>query len=157
MLAWLLSNPTRRRIVEILARGPTYLLELSRIMTEVTQTAILKHLRELERRGIVESFSAPSDLRAPPRKYYRLRSSSLLVILSAPEGAPRRISPRTLDLLARGEDYLRSVLRLGDPEAAGEYLMRIAEEADRAAAELRAAAARVAALRDRALRLARGA
>jgi ArsR family transcriptional regulator len=75
----ILGNETRRRILQLLAEEPKYLLQLARNMN-VTQQAILKHLNILERCGIVTSYEAKSDLAAPPRKYYGLAKSLCLSI-----------------------------------------------------------------------------
>jgi len=50
-----LSNETRRRILEILAEEPAYLNQLTREI-RVSQQAILKHLEYLQERGIIKSF-----------------------------------------------------------------------------------------------------
>ncbi len=71
-LLWVLSSSTRRRIVRLLVRRPAYLLEMNKKLG-ISQQALLKHLKEMERRGIVETFNEKSSYNAPPRKYYKLR------------------------------------------------------------------------------------
>ncbi len=71
-LIWVLSSSTRRKIVRLLVRRPAYLLEMNKKLG-ISQQALLKHLREMERRGIVETFNEESSYNAPPRKYYKLR------------------------------------------------------------------------------------
>ena len=72
----LLENPTRRRILQLLSREQLYTLQLSREI-DVSQQAVVKHLRILEEHGFVASRDAPSD-RGPNRRVYRsARSGSL--------------------------------------------------------------------------------
>lgn len=67
-----LGNPTRLKILKLLAEGPKYLLELSREL-DLSEPAILKHLAILERSGLVSSFKRDSSI-GPPRKYYYLKA-----------------------------------------------------------------------------------
>ena len=72
----LLENPTRRRILQLLSREQLYTLQLSREI-DVSQQAVVKHLRILEEHGFVASRNEPSD-RGPNRRVYRsARSVSL--------------------------------------------------------------------------------
>lgn len=66
-----LGNKTRRRILELLAEEPRYLLQLAREL-DVSQQAILKHLSLLEELGLIQSYEVKEGVRAPPRKYYKL-------------------------------------------------------------------------------------
>ena len=108
-----LGNETRRRILQLLAEEPKYLLQLARNM-DVTQQAILKHLNILVRYGLIASHEAKSTLAAPPRKYYCLaRSLCLSVGLTpntvdfdaqeiTPEAeASKLLPPKTLELQKR--------------------------------------------------------
>ena len=52
MILSMVSNPTRRRILEALVRGPCYPLQLSREIG-VSQQAIMKNLDLLEKNGMV--------------------------------------------------------------------------------------------------------
>lgn len=72
-----LGNETRRKILQLLAEEPRYLLELADQLN-VSQQAILKHLVLLEKLRFVTSYRAESDLAAPPRKYYQLARSLYL-------------------------------------------------------------------------------
>jgi DNA-binding transcriptional ArsR family regulator len=49
-----LGDPTRRRIVERLSRGPTTVSELARPMV-ITLAAVVQHLQVLERCGLVRT------------------------------------------------------------------------------------------------------
>ena len=77
-LFYLLENPTRRRILELLSRERHNRLQLSKELT-VTQQAVVKHLNILEEHGLVNSDIEPSN-RGPSRKvYYSTRTISLHV------------------------------------------------------------------------------
>jgi len=67
-LFYLLENPTRRRILQLLSVERLYPLQLSREI-DVTQQAVVKHLRILEQHGLVKSHDEPSS-RGPNRRVY---------------------------------------------------------------------------------------
>jgi predicted transcriptional regulator len=67
-LFYLLENPTRRRILQLLSVERLYPLQLSREI-DVTQQAVVKHLRILEQHGLVKSRDEPSS-RGPIRRVY---------------------------------------------------------------------------------------
>jgi predicted transcriptional regulator len=64
-----LENPTRRMILRELAREPRYSLQLAQ-MLNVSQQAIMKHLRLMEGMAMVEPRTERSDSGGPPRKMY---------------------------------------------------------------------------------------
>jgi predicted transcriptional regulator len=64
-----LENPTRRMILRELAREPRYSLQLAQ-MLNVSQQAIMKHLRVMEDREMVRVIIEKSDAGGPPRKCY---------------------------------------------------------------------------------------
>ncbi len=64
-----LENPTRRMILRELAREPRYSLQLAQ-MLNVSQQAIMKHLRVMEDRDMVRVIVEKSDAGGPPRKCY---------------------------------------------------------------------------------------
>ena len=68
-LLYALENPTRRKILEKLATETHYPLQLSKELN-VSQQAIMKHLKVLEDLNLVESFDEKSDVGGPPRKSY---------------------------------------------------------------------------------------
>jgi predicted transcriptional regulator len=68
-LFYLLENPTRRRILQLLSIERLYPLQLSREI-DVTQQAVVKHLRILESHGLVKSKDEPSS-RGPNRRVYK--------------------------------------------------------------------------------------
>ena len=67
-----LENPTRRKILERLARESHYPLQLSKELG-VSQQAVVKHLRALEVCGLVTSAEEKSDLGGPNRRAYRAK------------------------------------------------------------------------------------
>ncbi|MFO8110448.1 MAG: helix-turn-helix domain-containing protein [Thermoplasmata archaeon] len=69
----LLQNPTRRRILEILSREEHYPLQLSRTLN-TSQQAVSKHLKTMERKGIVVSKTSKSEKGGPPTRTYTLNS-----------------------------------------------------------------------------------
>jgi len=66
------ENPTRRKILERLARESHYPLQLSKELG-VSQQAVVKHLRALEACGLVMSAEEKSDLGGPNRRAYRAK------------------------------------------------------------------------------------
>ena len=70
----ILENPTRRAILRHLVKEPHYPLQLSELL-DVSQQAVVKHLKVLEDSGFVDSESKKSDKGGPPRKVYRVNQS----------------------------------------------------------------------------------
>lgn len=68
----ILENPIRRKILMKLARDANYPLQLSKELN-VSQQAIMKHLKVLEDGNFVSSFEERSDKGGPPRKIYAPR------------------------------------------------------------------------------------
>ena len=71
-LFYLLENPTRRRILKLLSVERLYPLKMHKQLSreiDVTQQAIVKHLKILEEHGLVESQDEPSN-RGPNRRVY---------------------------------------------------------------------------------------
>ena len=75
----LLGNNTRRRILEALTNEPKYFIQLSKEIG-ISQQAVLKHLLQLEKFGLIESYRAKSNLAAPDRKYFKLNKSVFLSV-----------------------------------------------------------------------------
>ena len=78
MILSMVSNPTRRRILEALVREPCYPLQLSREIG-VSQQAIMKNLDLLEKNGMVVSYQVTSTM-GPMRAMYAPTSEFTLVI-----------------------------------------------------------------------------
>jgi len=64
-----LENPIRRKILAKLAKEQHYPLQLSKELN-ISQQAIMKHLKVLEDNELVQSFEEKSTLGGPPRKSY---------------------------------------------------------------------------------------
>ena len=100
----ILDNSTRRDILKFLVKEPHYPLQLSE-MLDVSQQAVMKHLKVLEEAGFVDSEKIPSEKGGPPRKVYTVNQSfSLRLDLGPdlfraehrkmPRGGPLRLSSR---------------------------------------------------------------
>jgi len=74
-----LGNETRRRILELLAKEPKYLLQLSRELN-VSQQAILKHINVLLKAGLIKSYEVKTGSLGPSRKYYELVKPISMVV-----------------------------------------------------------------------------
>jgi predicted transcriptional regulator len=65
----ILENPIRRRILAKLSKESHYPLQLSKELN-VSQQAIMKHLKVMEEHNIIECFVERGTGRGPPRKCY---------------------------------------------------------------------------------------
>ena len=70
----ILENKARRDILRRLAKEPHYPLQLSELL-DISQQAVVKHLRVLEENGFVESEKIPSVKGGPPKKMYTVNQS----------------------------------------------------------------------------------
>jgi len=118
----ILENSTRRDILRCLVKEPHYPLQLSEIL-DVSQQAIVKHLKVLEKAGFVDSESKKSDKGGPPKKVYRVNQSfSIRLDLGPdlfrtehrkmPRGGAVKLSgslPRELGQIARSIGNKRSI------------------------------------------------
>ena len=114
-----LENPTRRRILERLARESHYPLQLSRELG-VSQQAVVKHLRSLEEVGLVTSTEEKSDLGGPNRRAYRATERFSLQIDVGPrlfhaEMRPLGHIPSKVGEYGWAEDALRRAKDEDDP------------------------------------------
>jgi len=161
-ILFILSNRLRRRIIELLSEEPRYLFQLSKELGDVaSQPAILKHLRELEEHGIVESYEESSVGSRKPRKYYRLRNSFHISICVGDQafrlvgteltGKKPRISDDTLRLVRDGERIVDEVERLPFGDAV-KLAAGVMDDIDRALSELERATAFLLWLRQSILR-----
>lgn len=99
-----LENATRRTILEHLVREPHYPLQLSELV-DVTQQAVMKHLKVLQAAGFVTCETVPSEKGGPPKKLYSVQQSFSLRLDLGPDlfrcehrllpmGGPVRLSSR---------------------------------------------------------------
>lgn len=101
---YLLQNKVRRSILERLIREPHYPMQLAELIG-VSQTAIVKHLKELESGHMVSKTKVASDKGGPPRTIYSVeRAFSIQIDLGPdlfrceqrrlPAASPVRLAPR---------------------------------------------------------------
>jgi predicted transcriptional regulator len=101
-----LENPTRRKILEKLTKETHYPLQLSKELN-VSQQAIMKHLKVLEAYGLVECFEEKSDSGGPPRKCYTPTKNLSLRI---------DIGPNTFEAKMRRFDQDQAPMLMGEGE-----------------------------------------
>ncbi|WP_049922452.1 ArsR/SmtB family transcription factor [Halopiger djelfimassiliensis] len=114
----LLGNENRRRILQLLARKPCYVTEISEYLG-VSPKAVIEHLRKLEEAGLIES--RVDDQR---RKYFHIARNVRLEVNVSPYGfASKSAYPEnssfdvttcrhlSLDVSWEGTDELDDLLR----------------------------------------------
>ncbi|MDD1773489.1 MAG: helix-turn-helix domain-containing protein [Methanomassiliicoccales archaeon] len=79
VLLSIIENPTRRKILEALVREPNYPLQLSKEL-QMSQQAIMKHLKVLEDSELVRSHPEESDRGGPNRKLYVPTSEFTIIV-----------------------------------------------------------------------------
>ena len=114
-----LENPTRRKILERLARESHYPLQLSKELG-VSQQAVVKHLRALEECGLVMSSEEKSDLGGPNRRAYRAQQYLSVQIDVGPSlfhamMRPLRELPSRVPEYGWAEDALQGAREEADP------------------------------------------
>jgi len=125
----ILENPTRRQILRKLVKEPHYSLQLSELL-DVSQQAVVKHLKVLEEAGFVDSDKVPSEKGGPPAKMYRVNQSFSLRLDLGPDlfraehrkippGGPMRLSNRLPDELDAVVDRLGTRRKIPMGEAMG--------------------------------------
>jgi ArsR family transcriptional regulator len=80
----ILQNKVRRQILERLVREPHYPMQLADLIG-VSQQAIMKHLKELEKGDFVAKMKVPSNKGGPPRTIYSVQKSISLRIDLGPD------------------------------------------------------------------------
>ena len=74
----MVENPTRRRILEMLADTPSYALRLSKELG-ISQQAVMKNLALMERNGMVTCYRESSSM-GPDRTVYAPNAEFTLVV-----------------------------------------------------------------------------
>lgn len=92
---YLLENPVRRRLLELLSREELYPLQLARELG-ISPTGVMKHLNLLEEAGLVGSRSVPSP-QGPPRKLYAATAGFAIRVAVGPNTFEQRIIRLTGD------------------------------------------------------------
>jgi len=142
-----LQHETRRLILKLLSEQPRYLYHLSKELG-MSEQLLLKHLKFLEEKGLVECFVVPGR-RAPPRKYYRLKHPFLHISIflgdrmfrvEVPEAGVEKPRPEKLasllDEIERDLRFLEEPSSLAD---AVRWASDLLEEIDEALKEVEAA------------------
>lgn len=125
----ILENSTRRQILRRLVKEPHYPLQLSELL-DVSQQAVVKHLKVLEDSGFVDSERVPSEKGGPPKKMYKVNQSFSLRLDLGPDlfraehrkipaGGPMRLSNRLPPELNEVVDRLGTRRKLPLVEAMG--------------------------------------
>ncbi|MEM3342002.1 MAG: ArsR family transcriptional regulator [Thermoplasmata archaeon] len=93
---FILENPTRREILKRLVKEVHYPLQLSKELN-VSQQAIMKHLKIMEEKGIIRSFEEKSTSGGPPRRCYEVAMSFSISIDIGPTLFNSKIRPLVLE------------------------------------------------------------
>lgn len=123
----ILENRSRRDILEMLVREPHYPLQLSQHL-DISQQAVMKHLKVLEDSGFVESEKVKSDKGGPPKKIYSVKQSFSLRLDLGPDlfrldhrqlppGGPVRLSSKVPDNAVNIAEYLGGRRKISLSEA----------------------------------------
>ncbi len=72
-ILFILGNPTRRAILELLSHKPYYAFELAKALG-ISQRAVVKHLEILHEKGFITERTVPSPL-GPQRTYFEINRS----------------------------------------------------------------------------------
>ena len=80
----IVGNDTRRRILSLLASKPHYASQLSRALGNISITAVNRHLRLLEKTGIITPLTHRES--APEKRYYSLNTPIELTLSLTPKG-----------------------------------------------------------------------
>ena len=75
-LLWVLAEPTRRQLIDLLGAGPQRASDLA-TATGVTPSAVSRHLKVLRDRGLVDVEMSVDDAR---ERNYRLRPAELAAL-----------------------------------------------------------------------------
>ena len=140
----ILENRTRRSILEHLVREAHYPLQLAELL-EVSQQAIMKHLKVLKDAGFVVSEKVPSEKGGPPKRIYAITQSFSLRLDLGPDlfraehrqlppGGPTRLSSRLPEDVLGVAERVGTRRRLPMAEALG-MLSELNDELDRLDAE----------------------
>ncbi len=82
-LFYILGNPTRRLLLRLLSMGPNYPFRLARLLN-ISQKAIMDHLKVLEERGLVIKLGCEKSSIGPERTYYAINSFLMVDFSVAP-------------------------------------------------------------------------
>ncbi|GEM_PF-638621 len=107
-LMFILGNPTRRRILQLLTKGSRYPFEIA-TQLKITPRAVSQHLALLEEKGIVKKRIVESPI-GPERTYYYVDASLFLSFSIAPNTF-REILDMLPDVVETGKGKLNKFLK----------------------------------------------
>ena len=81
----ILGSSTRAKILQLIAQRPFYLSEISRTLN-IGQQAIIRHMRKLEKSGIVRSYQQEARQSRIPRNYYVIKKDTHIRLRLTPNG-----------------------------------------------------------------------
>ena len=110
----ILENSTRRQILKLLVKEPHYPLQISELIN-VSQQAVIKHLKVLEKADFVDSQMVASEKGGPPKKMYKVDQSFSIRLDLGPDlfRAEHRKMPRggAMKLSEKLPNDLNNVIR----------------------------------------------
>ena len=110
----ILENSIRRQILKLLVKEPHYPLQISELIN-VSQQAVIKHLKVLEKADFVESQIVASEKGGPPKKMYKVDQSFSIRLDLGPDlfRAEHRKMPRggVMKLSEKLPNDLNNVIR----------------------------------------------
>lgn len=110
----ILENSIRRQILKLLVKEPHYPLQISELIN-VSQQAVIKHLKVLEKADFVESQMVASEKGGPPKKMYKVDQSFSIRLDLGPDlfRAEHRKMPRggAMKLSEKLPNDLNNVIR----------------------------------------------
>jgi len=123
----ILENRARRSILQHLVKEPHYPLQLSELL-DISQQAVMKHIKVLEKAGFIDAEIVPSEKGGPPKKMYKVNQSFSLRLDLGPElfkaehrnipsGGPMRLSNKLPNELNSVIDRLGTRRELSMSEA----------------------------------------
>jgi ArsR family transcriptional regulator len=110
----ILENSIRRQILKLLVKEPHYPLQISELIN-VSQQAVIKHLKVLEKADFVDSQMVASEKGGPPKKMYKVDQSFSIRLDLGPDlfRAEHRKMPRggAMKLSEKLPNDLNNVIR----------------------------------------------
>ena len=110
----ILEDSIRRQILKLLVKEPHYPLQISELIN-VSQQAVIKHLKVLEKADFVESQMVASEKGGPPKKMYKVDQSFSIRLDLGPDlfRAEHRKMPRggAMKLSEKLPNDLNNVIR----------------------------------------------
>jgi ArsR family transcriptional regulator len=102
----ILGSSTRAKILQLISQRPFYLSEISRTLN-IGQQAVIRHMRKLEKSGLVRSYQQDARQSRIPRNYYVIKKDTHIRLRLTPhgftiiEGTQTPVKKDTLDINKR--------------------------------------------------------